>query len=73
MAKIKSDAEAHAELPDAAELQDLDAFWRACNYLALGMIYLQDNPLLRQPLRPEHIKNRLLGHWGGKPCALVCV
>jgi xylulose-5-phosphate/fructose-6-phosphate phosphoketolase len=67
MAKIKSEAEAHAELPDAAELQDLDAFWRACNYLALGMIYLQDNPLLRQPLRPEHIKNRLLGHWGASP------
>ncbi|HME69174.1 MAG TPA: phosphoketolase family protein [Myxococcota bacterium] len=67
MAKIKSDAEAHAEFLDAAELRDLDAFWRACNYLALGMIYLQDNPLLRQPLRPEHIKNRLLGHWGASP------
>ena len=43
------------------------AFWRACNYLALGMIYLQDNPLLREPLRPEHIKNRMLGHWGASP------
>ena len=43
------------------------AFWRACNYLALGMIYLQDNPLLRKPLRPEHIKNRMLGHWGASP------
>ena len=49
------------------ELRQLDAFWRACNYLALGMIYLRDNPLLREPLRPEHIKNRLLGHWGASP------
>ena len=49
------------------ELRQTDAFWRACNYLALGMIYLQDNPLLREPLKPEHIKNRLLGHWGASP------
>src|SRR6185312_3763581 len=49
------------------ELHRVHAFWRACNYLALGMIYLQDNPLLREPLRPEHIKNRLLGHWGTSP------
>jgi xylulose-5-phosphate/fructose-6-phosphate phosphoketolase len=49
------------------ELHDLDAWWRACNYLAAGMIYLQDNPLLREPLRPEHIKRRLLGHWGSSP------
>ena len=49
------------------ELRKLHAYWRACNYLALGMIYLQDNPLLREPLRPEHIKNRLLGHWGTSP------
>jgi xylulose-5-phosphate/fructose-6-phosphate phosphoketolase len=48
----------------ADELRRIDAYWRACNYLAVGMIYLQDNPLLREPLRPEHIKNRLLGHWG---------
>ena len=51
----------------AAELRGLDAFWRACNYLALGMIYLQGNPLLREPLRTEHIKRRLLGHWGASP------
>jgi xylulose-5-phosphate/fructose-6-phosphate phosphoketolase len=51
----------------AEELQKTDAFWRACNYLMLGMIYLQDNPLLREPLKPEHIKNRLLGHWGSSP------
>src|SRR6266496_6568326 len=49
------------------ELRRIDAFWRACNYLALGMIYLQENPLLREPLRPEHVKNRLLGHWGASP------
>ncbi|MEB3235799.1 MAG: phosphoketolase family protein [Cyanobacteriota bacterium] len=49
------------------DLQQLDAWWRAANYLAVGMIYLQDNPLLAEPLRPEHIKNRLLGHWGSSP------
>jgi xylulose-5-phosphate/fructose-6-phosphate phosphoketolase len=49
------------------ELARVDAFWRACNYLALGMIYLRDNPLLRQPLAAEHIKRRLLGHWGASP------
>jgi len=44
------------------EARKIHAYWRACNYLALGMIYLQDNPLLREPLKAEHIKNRLLGH-----------
>ncbi len=48
-------------------LANIDAYWRACNYLAAGMIYLQENPLLREPLKPEHIKNRLLGHWGASP------
>ncbi len=51
----------------AEELRQTHAFWRACNYLALGMIYLQDNPLLRRPLEPAHIKSRLLGHWGASP------
>ena len=51
----------------SAQLQLLDSWWRAANYLAVGMIYLQANPLLREPLRPEHIKNRLLGHWGSSP------
>src|SRR5580698_7046294 len=46
------------------ELRKIDAYWRACNYLCAGMIYLRDNPLLKEPLRPEHFKNRLLGHWG---------
>ena len=49
------------------ELRKTDAYWRACNYLSLGMIYLLENPLLTEPLRPEHIKNRLLGHWGSSP------
>ncbi|MFZ4701916.1 MAG: phosphoketolase family protein, partial [Candidatus Methylumidiphilus sp.] len=51
----------------ADEVSKTDAFWRACNYLALGMIYLRDNALLKEPLTPEHIKNRLLGHWGASP------
>ncbi len=49
------------------EARKIHAFWRACNYLAIGMIYLQANPLLREPLKPEHIKNRMLGHWGASP------
>jgi xylulose-5-phosphate/fructose-6-phosphate phosphoketolase len=49
------------------ELRTTDAYWRACNYLSAGMIYLRENPLLREPLQPEHIKRRLLGHWGSDP------
>ncbi|MEM9265261.1 MAG: phosphoketolase family protein [Cyanobacteria bacterium P01_F01_bin.13] len=49
------------------ELSLLDAYWRACNYLAVGMIYLRDNPLLKEPLKSEHVKYRLLGHWGASP------
>ena len=48
-------------------LSQLDRYWRAANYLTIGQIYLQENPLLREPLRPEHIKPRLLGHWGTSP------
>ncbi|MDR5808064.1 phosphoketolase family protein [Caballeronia sp. LZ019] len=48
-------------------LRNIDAYWRACNYLSVGMIYLRANPLLREPLKPEHIKRRLLGHWGSDP------
>jgi len=51
----------------ADELRRMDAYWRACNYLCVGMLYLQANPLLREPLKVEHIKNRLLGHWGSDP------
>src|SRR3954471_8041633 len=49
------------------ELELMDAYWRACNYLAVGMIYLRDNPLLKGPLKAEHVKRRLLGHWGASP------
>ena len=52
---------------DAGLLHRMDAYWRAANYLSVGQIYLLDNPLLREPLRPEHIKPRLLGHWGTTP------
>ncbi|MEV6634838.1 phosphoketolase family protein [Actinoplanes sp. NPDC051470] len=53
--------------PNTDEIAGLDAWWRAANYLTIGQIYLQANPLLREPLRPEHIKPRLLGHWGTSP------
>jgi xylulose-5-phosphate/fructose-6-phosphate phosphoketolase len=49
------------------QLDRLDAYWRAANYLSVGQIYLMDNPLLREPLAPEHVKPRLLGHWGTTP------
>jgi len=49
------------------ELNKINAYWRACNYLAAGMIYLRANPLLREPLKVDHIKKRLLGHWGTSP------
>src|SRR5204862_5260846 len=48
----------------STELAALHAWWRACNYLSVGMIYLKDNPLLRRPLSIEDVKHRLLGHWG---------
>src|SRR5450432_4203385 len=51
----------------ADETGKMNAYWRACNYLSAGMLYLCSNPLLREPLKPEHIKNRLLGHWGSDP------
>ena len=53
--------------PSDQELALMHAYWRAANYLSVGQIYLLDNPLLRQPLRVEHIKPRLLGHWGTTP------
>ena len=49
------------------ELRLLDGWWRACNYLSVGMIYLKENPLLKERLKPEHVKHRLLGHWGASP------
>src|SRR5689334_23397615 len=49
------------------EVRKMTAYWHAANYLSVGQIYLYDNPLLREPLRPEHVKPRLLGHWGTTP------
>jgi xylulose-5-phosphate/fructose-6-phosphate phosphoketolase len=58
---------ANGETPDTDDLNLLDRYWRAANYLSVGQIYLLDNPLLKEPLRREHIKPRLLGHWGTTP------
>jgi len=57
----------HGSPLSAEELRKTEVYWRTCNYLSLGMIYLLENPLLAEPLRPEQIKNRLLGHWGSSP------
>ena len=60
-------ASVHDSQGSAIDVDLLDRYWRAANYLSVGQIYLLDNPLLREPLRPEHIKPRLLGHWGTTP------
>src|SRR5690242_16083493 len=61
-------APAAAAGPLSSEMVDrMNRYWQAANYLTVGQIYLQDNALLREPLRPEHIKPRLLGHWGTSP------
>src|SRR6516164_5065033 len=68
--KAKSDgspAKAATGPLSADELQKMDAYWRASNYLSVGQIYLLDNPLLKEPLKREHVKPRLLGHWGTSP------
>jgi len=62
----KDDTSSEQPLSEA-EAQLIDAYWRAANYLSVGQIYLLDNPLLREPLQPEHVKPRLLGHWGTTP------
>lgn len=51
----------------AEEIRTMNAYWHACNYLCAGMLYLRENPLLKEPLKPEHIKQRLFGHWGSDP------
>lgn len=56
-----------AQTMSKQDLELIDAYWRAANYLSVGEIYLLDNPLLREPLRAEHIKPRLLGQWGTTP------
>jgi xylulose-5-phosphate/fructose-6-phosphate phosphoketolase len=67
MTAIGSEPLAEAATLPPGELSRIDAFWRAANYLSVGQIYLLDNPLLREPLRLEHVKPRLLGHWGTTP------
>src|SRR5579885_1318253 len=71
MFRAKSNTEMSAQTVAAPispdELRKIHAYWRAANYLSVGQIYLYDNPLLREPLKPEHIKPRLLGHWGTTP------
>ncbi|MBV8670683.1 MAG: phosphoketolase family protein [Candidatus Eremiobacteraeota bacterium] len=64
---LQSGATKAASALSSDELRRIDAYWRAANYLSVGQIYLLDNPLLREPLLPEHIKPRLLGHWGTTP------
>jgi xylulose-5-phosphate/fructose-6-phosphate phosphoketolase len=61
------DAGANERPLSESEASLIDAYWRAANYLSVGQIYLLDNPLLREPLQPEHVKPRLLGHWGTTP------
>jgi xylulose-5-phosphate/fructose-6-phosphate phosphoketolase len=67
MASHESSRTASHNPLSSEELRLMDAWWRACNYLSVGMIYLRDDPLLKQPLKPEHMKYRLLGHWGASP------
>ena len=57
----------NSEVLDSEELKKINAYWRAANYLSVGQIYLLDNPLLKEPLKKEHVKPRLLGHWGTSP------
>src|SRR5947209_11734363 len=64
---IETSVESKAAPLSAEELRKINAYWRAANYLSVGQTYLFDNPLLREPLKLEHIKPRLLGHWGTSP------
>jgi xylulose-5-phosphate/fructose-6-phosphate phosphoketolase len=64
---VSAEALTHQTPLSREELEKMHAYWRACNYLGVGMIYLRDNPLLRKTLQPEQIKKRLLGHWGASP------
>jgi xylulose-5-phosphate/fructose-6-phosphate phosphoketolase len=64
---MTTETASRAEYLSAGERDALNTWWRAANYLSVGQIYLLANPLLREPLQPEHIKPRLLGHWGTTP------
>ena len=73
-ARPSSDSRVEEAPLSADELRKMDAYWRASNYLSVGQIYLLDNPLLKEPLKREHIKPRLLGHWGTSPgLNMLCV
>ena len=63
----RSTAKTTRDVLSKQEMDQIDAYWRAANYLSVGQIYLYDNPLLRRPLSKEHMKPRLLGHWGTTP------
>src|SRR5215468_7561752 len=71
MSTLLSDDSSKASISTGAlsseELRKMNAYWRAANYLSVGQIYLYANPLLREPLKLDHIKPRLLGHWGTTP------
>ena len=67
MAQALFEKERSAKALSGKQLSLLDAYWRAANYLSVGQIYLHANPLLKKPLSEEHIKPRLLGHWGTTP------
>src|SRR5947207_1545800 len=70
--EVSKTASAAALSPE--ELSKVDAYWRALNYVSVGQIYLLDNPLLKEPLKREHVKPRLLGHWGTSPgLNMLCV
>src|SRR5439155_14987233 len=66
VARLRNVARAEGPL-DPELLRKMDGWWRAANYLSVGQTYLYDNPLLRQPLKKEHVKPRLVGHWGATP------
>src|SRR5258705_991178 len=65
--KAQPKAQVETGMLSTADLRRIDAYWRAANYLSVGQIYLYANPLLTEPLKLEHIKPRLLGHWGTTP------
>src|SRR5258705_8688362 len=65
--KAQPKAQVETGMLSTADLRRIDAYWRAANYLSVGQIYLLANPLLKEPLKLEHVKPRLLGHWGTTP------
>jgi xylulose-5-phosphate/fructose-6-phosphate phosphoketolase len=64
---VNGNVQGQAQQMSDEQVRLLNAYWRAANYLSVGQIYLYDNPLLREPLKLQHVKPRLLGHWGTTP------